>query len=200
MKIIDFLCYAIDGRSAKRLVLLIQSVVLLMLVGCRSQLASDINKFQAREEALRAAHAAELAEIKSQAEAGVYITGYLPERAEGDIWPLACWLGALERNYPGLSNEAKALACWVVFNRVDSPDYPDDLEMVLLQGGQFSEYNPDGEVTDGNWAIASNQISRWMNGGTRPCNSGAIYITVSSDGVELRDNWDENSRCNRWVA
>lgn len=197
---IKFLKYAIDGRQVKRLILLAQAFALSMLIGCRAQMGTDMERYQAREDAMVAAHAAELAEIKSQAEAGVYITGYLPERAEGDIWPLACWLGALERNYPGLSNEAKALACWVVFNRVDSPDYPDDLEMVLLQGGQFSEYNPDGEVTDGNWAIASNQISRWMNGGTRPCNSGAIYITVSSDGVELRDEWDENARCNRWVA
>ena len=197
---IKFLKYAIDGRQVKRLILLAQAFALSMLIGCRAQMGTDMERYQAREDAMVAAHAAELAEIKSQAEAGVYITGYLPERAEGDIWPLTCWLGALERNYPGLSNEAKALACWVVFNRVDSPDYPDDLEMVLLQGGQFSEYNPDGEVTDGNWAIASNQISRWMNGGTRPCNSGAIYITVSSDGVELRDEWDENARCNRWVA
>ena len=45
MKIIDFLCYAIDGRSAKRLVLLAQAVALLMLVGCRTQLTDDIERF-----------------------------------------------------------------------------------------------------------------------------------------------------------
>lgn len=35
---ISFLRYAIDPRKVKRLILLMQSVVLLMLVGCRAQL------------------------------------------------------------------------------------------------------------------------------------------------------------------
>ena len=197
---IKFLRYAIDGRQVKRLVLLIQSVVLLMLVGCRSQLASDVERFTAREEALKAAHWDELAALTAKAEAGIYASQYLPDSAQGDVLPLARWLGCLENLYPGLSPEAKALACWVVFNRVDSPLYPDDLECVLLQTGQFAEYDPDSSATEGNFTIASNQISRWKNGDIRPCGEGAVYITVSSDGVELRDEWDENARCNRWVA
>lgn len=195
-----FIRYAIDGRQLKRLILLMQSVVLLMLVGCRSQLASDINKFQAREDAMRAAHAAELDAVISKAEAGIYASQYLPDSAQGDILPLARWLGSLEELYPGLTTEAKTLACWVVFNRVDSALYPDDMESVLLQEGQFAEYNPDKSVTEQNYTIASNQISRWKNGDIRPCGEGAVFITVNSDGVELRDEWDETARGNRWVA
>ena len=197
---ISFLRYAIDPRKVKRLILLMQSVVLLMLVGCRSQLGSDIERFSAREEALIAAHAAELDAVISKAEAGIYASQYLPDSAQGDVLPLARWLGCLDELYPGLSPEAKALACWVVFNRVDSPLYPDDMESVLFQPGQFAEYDPDKAATEENFTIASNQISRWKNGDIRPCGEGAVYITVSSDGVELRDEWDENARCNRWVA
>lgn len=200
MKIINFFRYVVDGRALKRLILLVLCVVLISLEGCRVQLVNDIDRFNALEAELNAVHAEELAAITAKAEAGVYVTGYLPERAEGYIWVVACWLGCLERNYPGLSAAAKALACWVIFNRVDSDLYPDDVEQVLLQPGQFSEYDPDGEVTDENWAIAANQISRWMNGGTRPCGSGAVYITVSSEGVELRDVWDDSALCNRWAA
>ena len=69
MKIIDFLCYAIDGRSAKRLVLLAQAFVLSMLIGCRAQMGTDMERYQAREDALIAAHAAELAELAAKAEA-----------------------------------------------------------------------------------------------------------------------------------
>ena len=199
-RMVVFLRYAIDGRAVKRLVLLIQSVVLLMLVGCRAQLGSDIERFTAREEALKAAHWDELATLTAEAEAGIYASQYLPDSAQGDVLPLARWLGCLENLYPGLSPEAKALACWVVFNRVDSPLYPDDMEWVLLQEGQFTEYDPDGSATEENFTIAANQISRWANGDIRPCGEGAVFITVSSDGVELRDEWDETARGNRWVA
>lgn len=199
-RVTDFLRYAIDSRKVKRLVLLIQSVVLLMLVGCRAQLGSDIERFQAREEALKAAHWDELAELTAKAEAGIYASQYLPDSAQGDVLPLARWLGCLENLYPGLSSEAKALACWVVFNRVDSGLYPDDMEAVLLQEGQFAEYDPDSSATEENFTIASNQISRWKNGDIRPCGEDAVFITVSSDGVELRDEWDEAARGNRWVA
>lgn len=44
------------------------------------------------------------------------------------------------------------------------------------------------------------QIPRRKNGDTRPCSSDAVYIKVSSDGVELRDEWDESVKCNKWRA
>lgn len=196
----DFLRYAVDGRQVKKLLLLIQTVVLLMLVGCRAQLGADIERFEAERAELIGTHAAELAELKTQAEAGIYITGYLPEDTDGDAWTLGQWLGCLERTYPGLSAEAKALACWCIFNRIDSPEYPDSMSWVLLQEGQFEEYDEAGEVTDQNYSIAANQLSRWLNGGTRPCGSGAVYITVSSEGVELRDSWETGRYTNYWRA
>lgn len=197
---IKFLRYAIDPRAVKRVVLLIQAVVLLMLVGCRAQMGTDMERYQAREDALIAAHAAELDAVISKAEAGIYASQYLPDSAQGDVLPLARWLGCLENLYPGLTPEAKALACWCVFNRVDSSLYPDDMESVLLQEGQFTEYDSETSATEENFTIASNQISRWKNGDIRPCGEDAVFIKISSEGVELRDNWDENSRCNRWVA
>ena len=199
-RIIDFLCYVIDARAVKRLILMSQSVLLLVLIGCRAQLGSDLERFERERSQLISAHAAELAAVKADAEAGIYITGYLPEDTDGDAWTLGQWLGCLERTYPGLSAEAKALACWCIFNRIDSPEYPDSMSWVLLQEGQFEEYDEAGEVTDQNYSIAANQLSRWLNGGTRPCGSGAVYITVSSEGVELRDSWETGRYTNYWRA
>ena len=88
----------------------------------------------------------------------------------------------------------------MLFNRYDSEQYPDDLEMVLIQEGQFEEFDPEHEITDELWAIAANQVARWKAGDTSPCGSGAVFIKISSEGVELRDKWDENSQCNRWAA
>lgn len=187
-------------KYLKAIIILIQVVVLISLVGCRKQLTYDIERFQAKEQALKAEHEQEIDELIAKVEAGIYATQYLPDSAEGDILPLARWLGCLEELYPGLTTEAKTLACWVVFNRVDSPLYPDDMESVLLQEGQFAEYDTDKSVTEQNYTIASNQISRWKNGDVRPCGENAVFITVSSEGVELRDSFEDGARTNRWRA
>lgn len=185
-----FIRYAIDPRKVKRLVLLIQAVVLIVLVGCRAQLASDVERFAAREDALRAAYAAELAELTAKAEAGIYASQYLPDSAQGDVLPLARWLGCLDELYPNLTAEQKAHACWGPICRRESPDYPDSMEWVFLQPGQFEEYDPEQPITEENYVIACNQLSRWRNGDIRPVGEGAVYITISDGCVELRDHWD----------
>ena len=198
-EIVEFLRYVIDPGKVKALILLMQTVALLMLIGCRSQLVRDTYRFEAREAELVAAHDAEIQQLTAKAEAGIYATQYLSSAYEGDAWKVAQWLGCLDARY-NLTDEAKALACWVVFNRVDSDDYPDNVESVLWQPGQFCEYSDSEEPTEKNMVIATNQVSRWKNGDIRPAPSTAVFITVSGDGVELRDEWDDNARCNRWVA
>lgn len=197
-RMVVFLRYAIDGRQVKRLVLLIQSVVLLMLVGCRSQLASDINKFQAREDAMRAAHAAELDAVISKAEAGIYASQYLSDIDEMEAEPLARWLTCLDEIYD-LTGEQKAHACWGPICRRESPDYPDSMEWVFLQPGQFEEYDPEQPITEENYVIACNQLSRWRNGDIRPVGEGAVYITISDGRVELRDHWDPE-QAKKWTV
>lgn len=198
MKMLDFLRYAIDPRKVKRLILLMQSVVLLMLVGCRAQLASDINKFQAREDAMRAAHAAELDAVISKAEAGIYASQYLSDIDEMEAEPLARWLTCLDEIYD-LTGEQKAHACWGPICRKESPDYPDSMEWVFLQPGQFEEYDPEQPITEENYVIACNQLSRWRNGDIRPVGEGAVYITISDGRVELRDHWDPK-QAKKWTV
>lgn len=196
---ISFLRYAIDPRKVKRLVLLVQSVVLLMLVGCRSQLGNDIERFTAREGALVAAHAAEMDAVISQAEAGIYASQYLPQGSEEDVLPLARWLGCLDVLYPDLTVEQKSHACWGPICRQESPDYPDNMEWVFLQPGQFEEYDPEQPITEENYVIACNQLSRWRNGDIRPVGEGAVYITISDGRVELRDHWDPK-QAKKWTV
>lgn len=87
-----FLRYAINPRKAKAAVLAGQCVTLMMLIGCRAQMARDTNRFEADLEALRAAHATEIQQITKQAEDGIYATQYLSSRYEGgglDAGPMA---------------------------------------------------------------------------------------------------------------
>ena len=195
----EFLRYVIDPGKVKALILLIQTVALLMLIGCRAQQGYDQARYEAETEELVAAHDAEIQQLTTKAEAGIYATQYLSSRYESDAWKVAQWLDCLDARY-NLTDEAKALACWVVFNRVDSYEYPDNVEGVLWQKGQFCEYSDSEAPTEGNMVIATNQVSRWKNGDIRPAPSRAVFITVSSDGVVLRDSWDETVQTGHWRA
>ena len=141
----NFIRYVIDFRKVKALILILQSVILLMIAGCRSQLVKDTNKFQAEIEALQASHSAEIAQITAQAEQGIYATQYLSSEYEKDAWALGQWLDCLDQRY-SLTPEAKALACWVVLNRMESSEYPDSIEDVLLQPKQFCEFSDKEEL------------------------------------------------------
>ena len=195
----NFLKYIIDPKKVKTLILILQSVILLLIAGCRSQLVKDTNKFQAEIEALQASHSAEIAQITAQAEQGIYATQYLSSEYEKDAWALGQWLDCLDQRY-SLTPEAKALACWVVLNRMESSEYPDNIEDVLLQPDQFCEFSDKEEPTEANFIIATNQLSRYHNGDIRPVPSTAVFITVSNNGVELRDDFKETARTQYWRA
>ena len=197
--IIAFLCYVIDTRKLKTLILVSQCFILALLIGCRAQQGYDKTRYEAETAELVAAHDAEIQQITAKAEAGIYATQYLSSKYEGDAWKVAQWLDCLDARY-NLTDEAKALACWVVFNRVDSDQYPDNVESVLRQNGQFCEYSDSEPPTEGNFTIATNQLSRWSNGDIRPVPSTAVFITVSSEGVLLRDSWEDSWSTGYWRA
>lgn len=195
----EFLRYVIDPGKVKALILLIQTVALLMLIGCRAQQGYDQARYEAEAAELVAAHDAEIQQLTAKAEAGIYATQYLSSAYEGDAWKVAQWLDCLDARY-NLTDEAKALACWVVFNRVESSEYPDNVDEVLWQKGQFCEYSDSEAPTEGNMVIATNQVSRWKNGDIRPVPSRAVFIAVDPNGVVLRDSFEETRRTGYWRA
>ena len=194
-----FLRYVIDLRKVKALILVMQTVTLLMLIGCRAQQGYDQARYDEQTAELMAAHEAEIQQLTARAEAGIYATQYLSSAYEGDAWKVAQWLDCLDERY-NMTDEAKALACWVVFNRVDSDNYPDNVDGVLLQPGQFCEYSDSEAPTEEIMVIATNQVSRWKSGDIRPVPTRAVFITVSSDGVELRDSFEESRNTGYWRA
>lgn len=198
-EIIEFLRYVIEPCKLKSMILVFQCFILAMLIGCRAQHSFDKDRYDAEVEELASYHDAEIQELTARAESGIYATQYLSSRYESDAWALGQWLDCLDARY-SLSQEAKALACWVVINRVESSEYPDDLESVLWQEGQFCEFSDAEPPTEGNFAIATNQLSRYYNGDIRPVPSRAVFITVSDEGVVLRDSWEETTKTQHWRA
>lgn len=198
-EIIDYLHYVIDPQKVKALILVMQTVALLMLIGCRRQHGIDAERYEAEIAAMQEVHDAEIQELTARAEAGIYATQYLSTDYESDAWVLGQWLDCLDARY-NLTVDAKAMACWVPINRAESSEYPDDLESVLQQPGQFCEFSADEPPTEENFIIATNQLSRWRNGDIRPVPSTAVFITVSCDGVVLRDNFEETTKTQHWRA
>ena len=198
-EIIEFLRYVIDPCKLKSMILVFQCFILAMLIGCRAQHSFDKDRYEAEVEELASYHDAEIQELTARAESGIYATQYLSTEYESDAWVLGQWLDCLDARY-SLTVDAKAMACWVPINRKESSEYPDDIESVLLQPGQFCEFSDAAPPTEENFIIATNQLSRWRNGDIRPVPSTAVFITVSDEGVVLRDSWEETAKTQHWRA
>lgn len=60
----------------------------------------------------------------------------------------------------GTATEQAGVA-WCVLNRVDSPEFPDDVLSVVSQAGQFDGYDPSYPVEDGILALCEDVLARW---------------------------------------
>lgn len=87
---------------------------------------------------------------------------------------------------------------WCVFNRVDSPDYPDTIEEVVAQPLQWIGYSENSPVLDNLYRIACQELDAWQNGTTRPCGTEFVFMAWSPSRVVLRDTWDETAWTNKW--
>lgn len=80
---------------------------------------------------------------------------------EEDVIALA---QCLEGECGGCSVIQQQAVCCVVFNRVDSPDFPATLLGVITAPKQFHGYSPNNPVRDDLYDLAYQEIVRWHNG------------------------------------
>jgi hypothetical protein len=90
--------------------------------------------------------------------------------------------------------------CWCVFNRVDSPDFPETLDAVIGQPKQWMRYDPEAPVLDDLFKIARSELDAWHTGTTRPCGVEFVFMNWSPTEITLRDNWEDGSRTHYWRA
>jgi spore germination cell wall hydrolase CwlJ-like protein len=88
--------------------------------------------------------------------------------------------------------------CWCVFNRVDSPDYPDTLEEVIDQPQQWMRYDPENPVIDNLYKIAEQELVAWQDGKTRPITSDFVYMNWTPNQIKLRNAWKDGSTTDYW--
>jgi len=88
--------------------------------------------------------------------------------------------------------------CWCVFNRVDNPNYPDNIEAVIEQPKQWMGYSENNPVMDDLYKLAKEQIQQWQNG-RRPVSNELIYMSWTPAKIVLRDTWQYGMNTKTWV-
>lgn len=88
--------------------------------------------------------------------------------------------------------------CWCVFNRVDSPDYPNTLEEVIAQPKQWMRYSENNAVLDSLYKIAEQELNAWENGKTRPITSDFVYMDWTPTQITLRNQWEYGRGTGTW--
>ena len=96
------------------------------------------------------------------------------------------------------STEDLITACWCVFNRCDSPMYPEMLEDVIAQPQQWMRYSEDNPVLDNLYQIARTQLDAWHSGTTRPISSDFVYMDWSPSRITLRNQWEYGRNTETW--
>lgn len=170
---------------AKISILVLEALVLSCLLGCRTQLVHDIQRWEGVISEMETTHAQELESARTLAQGG----GMTPEE-RAVCWPVAQWLDNLEGIYGQMPASTKAFALWAIFNRIDSPAYPDTAIEVLEQPGQFNEFSDDNPPTEANLEIVRGEYAHWINGSARPCGAGGVFIEINQTAVSIRDDFD----------
>lgn len=97
----------------------------------------------------------------------------------------------------GCSKTEQAAVIWCALNRVDSPDFPDNIIDVITQKNQFSGYKENNPVYEEYVELAEDVLTRWKFEKTAVGDVGRVipkeYMWFKGDGVKntFRDAYKE---------
>lgn len=187
--------YKLGGESMRKWLLrlgmryaaVLSFTVLLLMFAARAGQAKAERAFEARLEQIRAEMQAEQRALQA-----------MPLSEEGRRIELA---EAIARMLYGIKDNDSAdlkTACWCVFNRVDNAAYPDSIEDVINQSGQWMQYSPNNPVIEELYEIARGELDAWLDGTRRPCDSSFVFLDWTPDEVSLRDEYRTTRATKYW--
>lgn len=174
---------------AGKYILIFLAFVLYTLLIARGAEAKAARKYEAWQERYVSAFLAQQEAVKI----GMPIDPY-----EAQLDEEAKALAKVLYGIKGNSDKDLRTYCWCVFNRVDSPDYPETLQEVIDQPQQWMRYDPESPVIEHLYNIAREQLDAWHTGETRPISNEYVYMNWTPSDLCLRDNWTEGSRTHYW--
>lgn len=88
---------------------------------------------------------------------------------------------------------AQCIAC-----RVANPTYPDTIVEVIEQPKQWVGYSDANEVTQKDYALATQILAEIAAQEYPPISSDFVFASFERDGITLRDTWDINTHTHFW--
>ena len=89
-------------------------------------------------------------------------------------------------------------ACWCIFNRADSPGYPDSIDEVIGQPAQWMRYSEDNPVLEELYEIAREELDTYLDGSRRPCDRSFVFMDWSPEEIVLRDEFNASRSTKYW--
>ena len=144
-------------------------------------------------------HAAEFSEVGQYGRPFVYVTEDTEEQIQeeirlGEMELLAQLVEAEAGNQPF---EGKCLVVDVILNRVESPDFPDSIEEVIFQDGQFS-VTTNGAFEEAAWNMQESDYAAVMCEMELHANKDVLYFNncsiVAGTGTKFKvgGHWFRN--------
>lgn len=184
------------AEKIERALFVAAMLVLVALVCSRTVRKQESAKYAAALQAVELRHTAELERIRTDVTEELKTEYGLGQeidqiQAEAELLArLAEWLDEL-----GTSERGKKSAFWCVFNRTDSSQYPDTIESVLSQPGQFDGFKADRLYTQGNLKLALQEVRKWHSTAARPMRADFLYLSWFRDGVVLKTQIGDGKGC-----
>lgn len=168
--------------------LIIQIVQLQTEKKAASLAATAFAEYQAEQEAQAQAEAEALEAQKLSAEE------QMKENARS-LAKLLYGVRNFEAKY-GYTNDDLITLVRCVLNRTESKEFPDTINGVLAQEGQWIAYSEDNPVLGNYYKLAYNALEDYRYEETKPCDTGFLWALVDEDGIWLIDGF--GGSYNKW--
>lgn len=96
------------------------------------------------------------------------------------------------------SVDAQRSVCYLILNRVDSPQFPSTIREVCEQPNQWMGYADDNPVVEETYELCKETIKAWRNNEIRPFGKDFVFFVWNgNDSITLRNTYEKtaNTRC-----
>ena len=98
----------------------------------------------------------------------------------------------------GYDEASKKTLIQCVINRVNNPGYPNDIESVLAEKGQFEFYTSAAPVTESNYWLCYDYLDKSYRSERLACSYDLVFLELGKDKVVLRNTFAKEYRTETW--
>lgn len=100
----------------------------------------------------------------------------------------------------GYGTEDYRTYAWCIFNRVDNPAFPNNLDEVILQKDQWVGFAVENPSVDQYYKLALKFVKEWRSDDPRPVSTDYDWAELTPNGIYLRSSFKADGYVTRWRA